>query len=272
MAGRVEKVGCLRRFQVVTTFSAKGFQQYGERMLASVEKHWPRDIPIIVYVEGFELPATSRGIARDLNKIGWLTAFKQRHEKNSSAHGRGRTGPYDFRFDAVRFAHKVAAVIDAGQFAIHMFSPAGLSDCLIWLDGDTLAHADMPMEAMEGFMPDDKAVAWLNRTHSYPECGLVIYNLKHPGVANLFTHWRRLYETDALFDLRETHDSFVLEHLVGDLGLPTHSLSGDAVDSHHPAANGPMSAFVDHLKGDRKKAGRTPKSERRVKDGNPYWS
>lgn len=253
----------MRRFQIVTTFSAKGFAQYGERMLASVEKHWPREVPVIVYREGFDLPAGSRAIGRDLTTIEWLNAFKQRHEKNSGAHGRGRTGPYDFRFDAVRFAHKVAAIIDAGQYAINVFRPSGLSDCLIWMDGDTLAHADMPMDVLESFMPSDKAVAWLNRTHSYPECGLVIYNLRHRGVENLFTHWRRLYETDALFNLRETHDSFVLEHLVGDLGLPTHSLSGDAENWHHPLCAGPVGAFLDHAKGDRKREGRSPKRDAR---------
>lgn len=253
----------LRRFQVVTTFSAKGFKQYGERMLASVEQHWPRDVPIIVYVEGFDLPASSRAIARDLTKIDWLTAFKQRHEKNSEAHGRGRTGPYDFRFDAVRFAHKTAAIIDAGQLAINTHRPVGLSDCMIWLDGDTFAHADMPMDVLEGFMPDDKAVAWLNRAHSYPECGFVIYNLKHPDVEGLFLTWRQLYETDVVFSLRETHDSFVLQELVNDYGLPTHSLSGDAADWHHPFIAGPVGAYLDHMKGQRKTAGRSPKREAR---------
>lgn len=259
----------MRRFQVVTTFSAKGLAEYGERMLASVEKHWPRDVPVIVYREGFDLPAGSRAIGRDLTAIEWLADFKRRHARNSGAHGRGRTGPYDFRFDAVRFAHKTAAVIDAGQKALHS---SGRGDCLVWMDGDALAHADMTQDVLEGFMPADKSIAWLWRTRSYPECGFYILNLRHPGVPGLLTAWRSMYETDGVFALRETHDSFVLQQMVERLGLPWHSLSGDAADWHHPAAAGPLANWIDHLKGDRKRIGRTPKSEARGRHTSEYWT
>lgn len=268
MVDGTEKVGGLRRFQVVTTFSAKGFADYGRRMLKSVEWHWPQDVPLIVYREGFDLPQGSRAIGRDLDAIHWLAEFKGRHRNNSAAHGKGRTGPYDFRHDAVRFAHKTAAVIHAGELALN----ANAADCLIWMDGDTLAHADMTQDVLESFMPEDKAIAWLWRTKSYPECGFYILNLRHPGVAGLLTTWRTAYETDGVFALRETHDSFVLQQMVERLGLQWHSLSGGQEDWHHPAASGPLANWIDHMKGDRKRAGRTPKSEARGRHTSGYWT
>ena len=60
----------------------------------------------------------------------------------------------------------------------------------------------------------------------------------------IMIRWRQLYETDAVFKLAETHDSYVLQQLILEAereGLvTTHSLSGEARQHGHPLINGPL--------------------------------
>jgi len=71
-------------------------------------------------------PDHPRPIVRTLPT--WLAEFKKRHVGHPYAHGMVN-GTYNFRFDCVRFAHKVAAVTDAAKLDV---------DILIWADADTV--------------------------------------------------------------------------------------------------------------------------------------
>jgi hypothetical protein len=244
-----------RRFLAVTTFSAKGFDEYGREMVETFDRHWTRDVPLLVYRDGFDFTPNWRIKCCDLSTISWLRDFKSRHKLNRAARGLTKSGGYDYRFDCVKFAHKTAAIIHAAVMAQALNS----ADVLIWLDGDTVTHAPVTTDFLDALLPPGKALAWLDRTKlHYPECGWVMYDLKHPAIAGLMSSWRGLYQSDAVLGLAETHDSYVLQHLVNKIGLPWASLSGDARDSFHPAAEGPLAAVIDHRKGARKSLPHSP--------------
>lgn len=236
--------------RVVTTFNRAGFELYGRRMVETQAKHWPAAVPLVLYAEGFHTPGS-----RDLSAIRWLQDFKFRNRERHVS---------DFRYDAVRFAHKTAAVIDSG-----------LSDpdrYLIWADGDTFTHADLPLAVLRDWVPEtNQYISWLWRGHMYPECGFYILDTLHRQHRQLMERWRWLYETDAVYNLPEQHDSFVLAHLVKEMGLGWKSLSGGFENAGHPFVNGPLGSYMDHLKGPRKQLGRSKPQDLQRRRGEAHW-
>lgn len=241
--------------RAVTTSHIAGWRLYGQRMARSWAGHWP--VPLTVYTERFDCKVAGVGSA-DLTRIGWLRSFKVNHPYRM----RGR---YNYRFDAPRFAHKVAAVLDAA-------SKPG--QWLIWCDADTVTHGPVPQAFVESLLPrGDEYIAWLDREGNYPECGFYILNLAHPRHAEFIAAWRALYVDATIFHMPEWHDSFVLQQLIERMGMPTKSLSGDvARRTSHPFVNGPLGAYMDHMKGPRKQQGISRKADLKVERNEPYWS
>lgn len=237
------------KFHTVTTMSAAGYEAYGVRMLSSFLLRWPAEVkPLAVYAEGFSTHA--EGL--ELRALpAWLDAFKSHNAGNSDARGMAR-GVYDFKRDAIKFSHKVAAITDAAERVD--------DGILIWLDADTFTHAEVTVEWLESLLPSEFALGWLSRIGMYPETGFLMFNLGHPGARELLRRFRAIYETDELFALPETHDAYVLQHLVSDMfqDLPWASLSGDAAQTSHPMARGPLAACLDHRKGPRKPLDHSP--------------
>lgn len=258
MAGRTERLGEGRgypvRFLAISTFNTAGLQKYGRRMISSFCRQWPEEVPLRLYSEGWKEEFPAVAVYDLLASSPWLAAFKARHKARTFR---------DYRWDAVRFAHKVAAVCHAAR---------GPADYLIWLDGDTFTHSPISVADLEQLAPKTEWIAWLDRAKSYPECGFYILNCRHPRHFEMIVTLERMYRDDELFGLKEFHDSYVLEQVVKMAGIETKSLSGEGHRTNHPVINGPLGKWLDHLKGSRKEIGRTPAGERQVKDGVAYWS
>lgn len=248
-----------RIYEAVTTFNKVGYEQYGKRMLDSLSKHWPPEVNVRVYSE--DVPGC-------IPMPAWLDAFKAKHGKNKDANGKGShgryVGQYNYRFDAVRFAHKTAAVIDSAEHS--------KADVLIWIDADTVTHSPVTMQFLRDLAPlTGDVISWLWRSKTYPECGFYMLNLRNPFTANLIEQWKLLYTTGNLFHLPEWHDSYVLKELVRSLKCPWHSLSGDASNTSHPFINGPLGAVMDHMKGTRKHAGISRARDLITPRDEAYW-
>lgn len=249
----------------ITTTNAAGWEGFGRRMAQSFRDRWPADVSLTVYAEGFEPDVDGLEVAA---LPEWVDEFKARHRDNPIRNGKTARG-YDFRVDACKFVHKVAALTD---FA------AELKDgIVIWLDADIYTHSPVTHKWLSGLFPGGRYIAWLDRANTYPECGFVMFRPEYPHHWKLMRQWRAMYESDEVFAFPETHDCFTLQYLIdravanGRFPSPA-SLSGDARRYGHPAAVGPLSACIDHMKGDRKYQGRTPKIEHRLHDHHPYWS
>lgn len=244
-------------FQAVTTCSAKGWREYGKRMVDSYLDYWPREVPLELYSE-HELAIGAHAMP------DWLNAFVARHKANQVVTGYPhRNGQYDYRYDAVRFAYKTAAVIDAAA--------KSTADHLIWVDADTVTHSRVTLDFLATLAPgEDEVIAWLHRTKKYPECGFYILNLGHGRTRTLLNEWKTLYTSGTLFRLAEWHDSFVLQEVVKRLACPWKSISGNE-DAHHPFINGPLGSVMDHMKGPRKMAGASRARDLLAPRNEPYW-
>lgn len=240
--------------RAITTCSAIGWQQYGRRMVQTWLANWP--VPLTVWVEGFSCDLPGVGI-RDLAGVQWLTDFKRANKHRPTD---------NYRMDSVRFAHKTASVIESAlEF-----------DCehLIWVDADTVTHSTVPEVFVQSLLPrDHHYIAWLDRVGNYPECGFYALNMRYPTNQMLMRLWRSWYTSGSVFELKEWHDSFVLQQLIERTDSAWKSLSGpQARGCGHPFINGPLGAYMDHLKGPRKIEGKSRRKDLKIHRTEKYWS
>lgn len=238
---------------VVTTFNQKGYEAYAKRFLETWHL-WPA--PLYVYSEGVELPEMEGVTVLDLEEsCPSLVEFKLRHG----------TKPKKFQFDAVRFAHKVFAIIHAART---------LKGKMFWCDADVVAHQRMPLSFLDSCLPDDCLTSCLKRTKLHSECGFVGYNLNHPLMPEFIADLERMYTEDLLFKLDEQHDSYVYDVVRKRFeakGAKTHNLSGQWEDTFHPFINSDLGNYLDHLKGPRKQEDRSHKHDLKRERTEAHW-
>lgn len=273
----VQPLTTSRRFAVVTTCHAAGYDVYGRTMLETFDRHWPPDVQVHFYPEAFDTgPLPSRVRVKDLLEAApELVAFKARHHDDRRAHGKQRRPKLSlrlwpfrvklrprwglgFRWDAVRFSHKSFALLHA---AAHTDA-----DVLIWVDSDTRFFADVTEAALESFAPTDCFVGCLRRKGMWTETGFVAYNLRDPMTARFFDAYRKLYVDDELFAQREYHDAYLFDRIrerVEAQGARSHDIAQGAGDhAKHVLVNSILGSFMDHMKGDRKVEGSSRDTDR----------
>ncbi|MFO1145782.1 MAG: hypothetical protein U1E33_04135 [Rhodospirillales bacterium] len=284
----------MRRVAVVTTCNAEGYELYGRRMIESFDRHFPADINLLVYAEGFapELPS-DRVIPVDLlEACPDLVAFKARHHENPRARGKEPRGrrPWvrvkwhkngsrlprvklkwvdwgiGYRWDAVH-GHKCFAIFDAA-------TRCG-TDVLCWMDAKiSQLFEDTPRAFIEGLVPADCLLGFLKRP-GCSECGLVAYNLRHPGINEFFAAFKSLYTHDSLFREREYHDSWlfdVVRRRFEKRRHKTHDIAGGlGVRAGHVFINSPLGRYMDHMKGGRWAAGSSSAEDLIVARPEAYW-
>lgn len=228
-------------FEAVTTFAERHWESHARRCVESFERMW-RGITLAVYVDE-ELEEES----------GWLLEFKRRHAS--------RPVP-NYRFDAIRFAHKVAALDIAYRKA--------RADVLVWIDADCVTHAPVDAQWLASLLGEAE-FGYLRRAKKYPECGFLLLR-RSPAMDRFMAELVDLYRTDALFALKEWHDSWAIEHVRSGMGdaLRCASLSGGYEHTGHPFVNGPLGERMDHCKGKRK-GGRSTAADLKADRREDYW-
>jgi hypothetical protein len=253
-------------FHVCTTMNRAGWEQHGRRMAQSFMDRWPDEAkPLTVYAEGFE-PDVEGLDVRQLPD--WLEPFKARHKGTPRLNGKTAPGHYDFRFDLVKFSHKVAAMTDFGL---------SVDDgTMIWLDADTFFHSDVTCKFLTERFPEPAYIAWLERQGGFPETGFVMFRAAHPAHCKFMTTLRDLYVTDSVLKQAEMHDAFLIweigKAMVRKGEIPAVvNLSGEAWRASHPAIVGPLGSILDHMKGPRKDEGKSRKRDLIRPRSEPYW-
>jgi hypothetical protein len=256
------KVGKMENnYLLVTTFNNEGYNIYGKKMLEAFLKYWPKNQQIIVYTENFNLDKnliSDRIIVKDILSIQSLVDFKDRHKNNPAANGYKKDpNKKDFMFDAVRFSHKIFSLYDA------ITNNFGKS--IVWVDGDTITHSDVPEDfLMVNFPQKDYGIAYLGRIKQYSECGWVVYHTNHPLMKDFWERFIDYYRNDTIFNLQEWHDSFVFDVTRKEFeekGMLNQNITPGFI-AGHPFINCVLGEYMDHMKGPRKKVGRSKKNER----------
>lgn len=233
------------KFAVVTTYAPRHWEEHAKRCVETFVEHW-RDVPLMQYQD-----------ADLLRDSPWLAAFKARHKHRPTD---------NYRLDAVRFAHKVAA--------IELANLSTTADVLIWLDADCVTHGEVTPDWLERLLRDGD-FAYLRRAKKYPECGFMMFRRNDRGLRFIQMIVDQ-YRSDSLFRLPEWHDSYVIDdvraHREAMGMLRCTSLSGHAERTPHPLINGPLGEKLDHLKGARKQTGKSYARDLKVRRTEGYWA
>jgi hypothetical protein len=271
-----------RQFSVVTTFNASGYKLYGSKMIDTFLVNWPKNVSLTVYAEDCPVVQTASNLTvLDFNQsLPAAVAFKQKWQSDARASGRLATGPADskgkqpgigFKWDAVRFCHKVYAVCDHARH--------NLDKTVLWMDADMVCHSPIDHPTLCEMIPDDFALAFLGRQGKYTECGLYALDMRDRITQHFVTLFQNAYDEPefGIFAMEEWHDSFVfdqLRRLVGAANPAWKQLDwsrGLVTGEGHPLINSGWGAYLDHLKGKRKNTGMSLAKDIKTDRPEAYW-
>jgi len=246
-------------FKVCTTWHKTGYKKYGDHFIQGFCQNWPSQVDLTIYAEEHEpntYDANNIKVLDQHTTLPDLKSWQEQHKDNDNAHGWNKDhSKKSFLWDASRFANKVFAIW-------HMVDNTD-ADIVIWCDGDVRTHSPITLEFLQSMAPaQDELVTYLGR-RTWPECGWMMFNTRHPDFKEFMKEWRWIYESNDIFNHVEYHDSYIFGELIikykasgtkfNDIGGP------DA--SGHVFINSPLGAYMDHLKGFRKELGRSNKSD-----------
>ena len=268
----------MTKYAVVTTFNEAGLKKYGQRMIDSFDKNWPREVTLHLYPEMCNCVVHDHGSTtlKRLEEIDELMAFKKKWENIPKANGDVSDDPVrsrrpdagkGFKWDAVRFAHKVYAIFHCAKNTD--------ADILIWMDADTFCHSPITIETIKRLIPADKDLCFLGRKGKFSECGLYSMNLRSPAVQDFLKRFQQMYDDaeNGIFQQAEWHDSYIFDivrkHTVlNELDWSSNLITGEG----HPLINSEWGAYLDHLKGQRKNTGKSYRKDLVVTRTEPYWT
>lgn len=275
---------------VVTGWSPAGWLEYGRRFLETFDRLWNPDVALIVYGEPDvsdlmlehllgKKPLTARKISFvDLREIPGCWEFLDRHKANLPARGleklprhhwkeRAIASGYNWRFDAWKFCRQ-------GFIPLNAAERCG-TDFLCWLDGDVVTNFPVrSASVITGLLPADKHIAYLGREPKHPDIAFQLYDIRRKPdqldrvdmpwgyVWQMLQNFAALYRTDEVFQLGEWHSAYVWKEAVARANAwpVVHNLTPGG--SGHVWHQSPLKGWGDHLKGDRKKRGRSLEARR----------
>lgn len=246
-------------------------------MIQTFLKNWPAEVKLIVYAERCNVYEQAPNLTViDLETASpELVAFKQKWNQVPKANGDVSSDPIrslrkdagkGFKWDAVRFSHKVYAIFHAAK---HCTTP-----WLLWMDADIVCHSAITLAEIDSLCPSNKDLCYLGRQNKFSECGLYAMNLASPKVLVFLQKFQHMYDQadDGIFTLAEWHDSFVFDAVRRSVQLNELDWSYDLiVGEGHPLINCEWGKYLDHLKGERKSLGHSKAKDLKVLRQEDYW-
>jgi hypothetical protein len=245
---------------VVTSFSPEGFEKYGKDFLRSFREFWPNSVRLAIYTEGQSVLGNECVPIDDLEEWKWF------EESLKFPIMRGQTPQgYNIQYDA-RMARKTFIQADAvKRFGGKVF----------WIDADVVTFAPVPETFLDEMLPDDKLSCYLGRDGwFYTESGFLGFNADHPGCAGFMEVYTGIFLNGFIFLHQQWHDCIAYDavRLAGEPGL-FHNLAANLPrGTMHPFISSPLGAYLDHKKGPRKAAGRSPASDLVILRSESYWN
>lgn len=226
------------KIKIVSTFSDKGFEEYGKNFVESCKKFIDPNIEIVLYVDNASIePVNNIKVLNLESTIPAITDFKTRNSH--------RTGFKDFRWDGIRFAYKSYVMCHA--------SKDYTADILIWLDADTEIIRKVDQDYLMKFLDPTSFVGYLGRKGA-PETGFLIFNMRHSGARAFFDKFEWYYNSDELYKLDQFHDAWVFQELKNEMSdsgiIKATSITPEGALKH--PFNATFKDYMVHYKGDNK--------------------
>lgn len=249
---RQAKIDSVIRF--ATSMSRLYAEKYGHRLVRTFLDWVDSDIAMEVWHEGedLELPTSDRLVRRNLYEEtglgGFLDAAVARGAKPPPTDPDLRVPPrYDYRHDAFTFAKKAYAFVGAA---------GGLEGgTLFWVDADVVFLKSVTGDWLRGLIVGYD-LSCFRRVGPHTETGFYGIDLSTAPARAFVRRYADLWDGGGIFYLPGWTDSDTFDAALGEVpGLRVRNLS-TRTEGHVMAAS-PLAAYMDHLKGPRKKAGRS---------------
>ena len=269
----------MHKIHLITSFNSSSFLTQGKPFLNCYQKFWPKHITLSVFSEEeevnkiinydninfFNLYKINKIHHNFVKKYSKSNILKKMDEMNIKSNSKF------FKFDVTRFSFKTFSIINAVR--------AIKTDYLIWIDTDVITFDKIPDDFFDKIINLNKeaAIYYLDRGDKYhPECGFMIFNLKHKLTRKFINYWEALYKTENIFFLKEWHDSYVFKGLLKTfeknfLNEFINVSINENKNLGHPFINSVLGDYMDHLKGDRVKYGKSYYTDLNLKKNHPYW-
>lgn len=255
------------KYLAVTSFSQDGYEAYGRSMIESYLANPIPDSELWVFTDTVLLHDTEdtklvKFFALD-EEMPSLTEFKARHRSPVVQGHFGRM--YDYRFDAVKFSHKPAAISAANNIVSQIYQ-ADPPEVMIWFDGDTVFKKPLTDTFLVDKFPIWAHIGHFPRNGNHTEAGILMFRISNANVNAMLRIFWQVYVEDQVFRLPAWTDCHVFDTLVaGGVkdGLVRSVNLGDdlSFNTSHPIINSDWRGYVDHLKGARKQAGASYSSD-----------
>lgn len=242
---------------VVTAFSAKGYREYGARMLESWAKH-NNGHKLVVYTS--DMDRCLSGVEqREQAEIPDFQGFLSFWAGNKAVQGRDpvpgwkarelQVG-YSYKWDAYKFFRMVYVMWHAAH--------AQGAGTMIWLDGDHVLRKQLPRDLFERWLSAGCAYAYLGREPKHSETGLVVFRL--PEALPILDAWYAYYHDGTFLQEHEWHSAYLFDRAREQFPLIrgnnlTPGGTGHVIHAHEAGQ------WIDHLKGDRKRKGRSQEAK-----------
>lgn len=256
---------------VVTSFSSAGFTDYGKRMLESAVKYLPPSISLWVYYNK-ERPAfnSDRITFVDSYAISdGVADFVQKYNKRGKNCGYNpifNGGQYNFRWDAIKFCHKVFAITDCAKTC--------QSNMLFWLDADSVIFDHIPEDWLDTLLPYPHYLSYLARpAYTHTDCSFMGFRLRHPSSQEFMDRYLGIYKSGRFEGEKESHDSYLFDvvrkEMEKERKITSFNLSKE--DKGHVFVSSELGRFMDSLKGKRKLTGTSWREDLNIQRDEPYW-
>jgi hypothetical protein len=239
---------------VATTFTKQGYELHGRKFVETFKKHWPDDVVLRAYPEGFSL----EGRELHLN-CPELVKFKLAC-RDPAAHG-VLEGGYKRDFDAVKWCHRI--------FALKAAADEGC-EVLMNMDSDIVTFSPVTHKFLDDLLQDCDIAYMPRKIYRYSECSFVIYRMT-PKVKDFIDAHQKLYTTGDIFELPGWTDCHGFDYLLTKFDIKSRDINEGLPASMHPFVNGPLGTCMDHMKGPRKLEGRSRKTDLVVDRTEAYW-
>jgi hypothetical protein len=267
----------MAKYAVVTTFHAKGYEQYAQKFIKTFIQMWPETVNLYVYTENCQISESAPNlVVRDLHSSSQpLVNFKNKWRNVPKANGdvsqdpvrsKRRDAGKGFKWDAVRFAHKVYSIFHCAQNCD--------ADILLWMDADMICHSPVSENILNSLIPVNADLCYLGREGKFSECGLYSMKLQSENIKKFLKNFQGFYDDaeSGIFTLDEWHDSFVFDAVRKLNSLSEVDWSKGLIKGEgHPLINSAWGAYLDHLKGKRKEYGKSLATDIVVQRNEGYW-
>jgi len=198
MLGTHEEMGN-KMIQVITSFNQLYYDLIGKDCVSSFLEHWPTDLELTCYVEGFELPEHDRIQQIDFSQLDTdYTQYQLDTSLNQSMK---------------KFAKKAYSFMHAMHHST--------AEWIVWLDADVITVQDLPIELLQRVLRPDHLSMYMGVTYFtdksgkisgnwlVPETGIFAVNTQHEDFAAFRSEYCRRYHQRDQSGLRRYYDNDV---------------------------------------------------------------